>query len=89
MDYFKKGNSKMLVIICPTTEATQAENLNAVLRVVELSGGAIFEPDKCVEDLYYGVIEEMEEQRAADIQDELEQERISKLIESGAIRPMR
>ena len=44
MDYQTKGNSKMLVIVCPTTGATPIENLNAVLRVVELSGGIILEP---------------------------------------------
>ena len=44
MDYQTKNNSKMLVIICPTTGATPIENINAILRVVELSGGIILEP---------------------------------------------
>ena len=86
MDYLKKENSKMLIIICPTTGATPVENLNAILRVVELSGGTIIEPGNRTEDFYYGVIEEMEEQRIADIEDELEEARITRLIKSGAIR---
>ena len=85
MDYFKKGNSKMLVIICPTTGETSIDNLNAVLRVVELSGGKIFEPHKFVENFYYGIIDKAEKEFAAefesDIQFRLAVERADKIAE--------
>jgi len=61
MDYFKKENSKMLVIVCPTTEATPIDNLNAVLRVVELSGGMILEPCPHMESNIYHTIATAEE----------------------------
>ena len=63
MDYFKKGNSKMLVIICPTTGATPIENMDAILRVVELSGGMILEPCKRMEKRIYRTIAEAEESK--------------------------
>ena len=62
MDYQTKNNSKMLVIICPTTGATPIENINAILHVVELSGGIILEPCKVMEDNYYNAIARAEEQ---------------------------
>jgi hypothetical protein len=65
MDYQTKNNSKMLVIICPTTGATPIENINAILRVVELSGGMILEPCKVMEDNYYNAIARAEEQCSA------------------------
>jgi len=61
MNYQTKDNSKMLVIICPTTGATPIENLNAVLRVVELSGGMILEPCPHMESNIYRTIARAEE----------------------------
>jgi len=61
MDYFKKENSKMLVIVCPTTGAAPIENLNAVLRVAELSGGMILEPCPHMESSIYHAIARAEE----------------------------
>ena len=61
MNYATKENSKMLVIICPTVGATPIENLNAVLCVVEWSGGIIIEPCGTMESIYYGTIARAEE----------------------------
>jgi len=66
-DYQTKENSKMLVIICPTTGATPIENINAVLRVVELSGGMILEPCPHMERNIYHTIARAEEQRKAEL----------------------
>jgi hypothetical protein len=67
MDYFKKRNSKMLIVICPTNGAVQVENLNTVCQAVELSGGQIIKPDKFIEDFYYGIIDRAEREREAKI----------------------
>ena len=56
-------NSKMVIIICPTTTPAAIDNLNAVLRVAELSGGMVFEPHDFVEDFYYGIINRAEKER--------------------------
>jgi hypothetical protein len=61
--YFKKGNSKMIVAICPTTGATAVENMNAVNRVIELSGGVILEPCPLMENGVYHAIAVAEEKR--------------------------
>ena len=83
MDYPKKSNSKMLVIICPTTGATPIENLNAILRVVQLSGGRIFEADDFVEDFYYGIIDKAERQWAANREAEKEEEALYEALENA------
>jgi hypothetical protein len=61
MNYATKKNSKMLVIICPTIGATPIENLNAILRVVELSGGMILKPCRVMENAIYSTIAKEEE----------------------------
>jgi hypothetical protein len=61
MNYATKNNSKMLVIVCPTIGATPIENLNAICRVVELSGGMIVKPCRIMENIYYDTIAREEE----------------------------
>ena len=61
MNYQTKENSKMLVIICPTKDAVDITNLNAVLRVTELSGGIILEPCSRMEDNIYHAIARAEQ----------------------------
>jgi hypothetical protein len=61
MNYQTKENSKMLVIICPIAGAVSVANLNAVLRVIELSGGIILEPCCRMEDSIYDTIAREEE----------------------------
>jgi len=56
-------NSKMVIIICPTTDSVAIDNLNTVLRVAELSGGMVFELHDFVEDFYYGIINRAEKER--------------------------
>jgi hypothetical protein len=67
MDYQTKNNSKMLVIICPTNGEVELANLNAVLRVAELSGSMILEPCHNMENGIYNAIATAEEKRKAEL----------------------
>ena len=59
--YFTKDNSTMCVFIAPTTGATPTDNLNAIFRVIELSGGMILEPCSHMESNIYHTIARAEE----------------------------
>jgi len=50
-------NSKMLIIVCPTNGEEANMNLQSILRLVESSGGVIFEPDGAIADYYYNILD--------------------------------
>ena len=89
MDYFKKDNSIMMIVMHPTTNEEQLNNINAAMRVIETGGGKIIDPGKKLRNEYYRMIKKAEEKRAARIEEELEDEMIYALIESGEILPIR
>ena len=89
MDYFKKDNSIMMIVMHPTTNEEQLNNINAAMRVIEAGGGKIIDPGKKLWNEYYRMIKKAEEKRAARVKAELEEEMIYALIESGAILPIR
>ena len=70
MDYLKKDNSIMMIVMHPTTNEEQLNNINAAMRVIETGGGKIIDPGKKLKNEYYGMIRKAEKERAARIKAE-------------------
>ena len=79
----------MMIVMHPTANEEQLNNINAAMRVIETGGGKIIDPGKKLRNEYYRMIKKAEEKRTARIKAELEEEMIYALIESGEILPIR